>query len=215
MHVEPETTTPAALGPQAAVIVADDHALVRAGLRNLLGDMVRGAALLEAHDADSLLRAARTAPQARLAIVDLNMPGMERGLRLAELALSHPRLPVVVVSALTAPDVVRRTLAVPNVHAFVAKSAPPAELREAIWQALRGVKLPFSQPLSQVRRPDVMLTPRLEEIRGLLRQGMSNKAIAGALGLSEGTVKNYVSEIFKTLNVSNRTQAARFDPDTQ
>jgi DNA-binding NarL/FixJ family response regulator len=48
----------------------------------------------------------------------------------------------------------------------------------------------------------------------LLRQGMSNKMIASQLGITEGTVKNYMSDIFKALNVSNRTQAARFDSDS-
>ena len=54
----------------------------------------------------------------------------------------------------------------------------------------------------------VILTPRQEEIRGMLRRGMSNKAIAGALGISEGTVKNHVTEILRMLNATNRTQAA-------
>ena len=71
-----------------------------------------------------------------------------------------------------------------------------------------------AQRLSDTRRPDVVLTPRMEEVRQLLRQGMSNKRIASHLGLSEGTVKNYMSEIFRALNVSNRTQAAQMDADT-
>lgn len=53
------------------------------------------------------------------------------------------------------------------------------------------------------------MTPRQAEIIRMLRQGMSNKAIAGALGISEGTVKNHVTDIMRVLNVSNRTQAAQ------
>ena len=68
--------------------------------------------------------------------------------------------------------------------------------------------------MADSKRPDVLLTPRMEEVRQLLRQGMSNKLIASTLGLSEGTVKNYMSEIFRALNVSNRTQAAQLDADT-
>ena len=54
----------------------------------------------------------------------------------------------------------------------------------------------------------------MQEIRQLLRQGLSNKRIAQQLNLSEGTVKNYMSEIFRLLAVSNRTQAARYDSET-
>lgn len=54
----------------------------------------------------------------------------------------------------------------------------------------------------------------MQEIRSLLRQGLSNKSIARQLNLSEGTVKNYMSEIFRALSVSNRTQAAQYDTET-
>ena len=54
----------------------------------------------------------------------------------------------------------------------------------------------------------------MQEIRALLRQGLSNKHIAQQLDLSEGTVKNYMSDIFRLLSVSNRTQAAQYNPDT-
>jgi DNA-binding CsgD family transcriptional regulator len=60
-------------------------------------------------------------------------------------------------------------------------------------------------------QPQPALTPRQEEIRLMLRQGMSNKMIAGALGISEGTVKNHITEILRVLNANNRTQAAQQD----
>lgn len=196
------------------VLIADDHALIRDGMRGLLGEVLgRDVHCLEVADGDALLRAARTHPGARLALVDLNMPGMERGQRLAELAHRHPGLPLVVISALTSPDVVRRTLDIASVHAFVPKSAPSAQIIDAIGAALQGRRLPFAHRAPESRRPDVVLTPRMEEIRQLLRQGMSNKLIARTLGISEGTVKNHMSEIFKALQVSNRTQAAQLDAD--
>ena len=123
-------------------------------------------------------------------------------------------LPLVVISALTSPDVVRRTLDIPSVHAFVPKSAPSDQIGAAIGAALRGCKLPFAHRAPESRRPEVVLTPRMEEVRQLLRQGMSNKLIARTLGISEGTVKNHMSEIFKALQVSNRTQAAQLDADS-
>jgi DNA-binding NarL/FixJ family response regulator len=193
------------------ILIADDHALVRDGIRSLVTHVLGDVNIVEAGDAASLLRAAQD-PRARLALVDLNMPGMDKGYRLRELALQHPRLPVVVVSALTSPDVVRRTLEIPSVHAFIAKSAPSGQLRAAIEAALHGMRLPFAHRV-EAERTDALLPPRLEEVRQLLRRGLSNKQIAAALGLTEGTVKNYMSEIFRALNVSNRTQAARLDAD--
>lgn len=198
----------------ATVLVADDHALVRDGIRTVVRGVLGDVQFLEAEDGQSLMEAASASPPPRLALVDLNMPGMERGFRLHELARLHPSLPLVVISALTSPDIVRRTLEIPTVHAFIPKSAPSGQIRGAIEAALLGTRLPFAQRVSDAKRPEVILTPRMEEVRGLLRQGMSNKMIANALGISEGTVKNYMSEIFRALNVSNRTQAAQLDPDT-
>lgn len=196
-------------------LIADDHPLVREGMRLMVRGMWAQARVVEAGDAHGLLVKARLLRPPALALVDLNMPGMERGARLAALARECPDLPLVVVSALTSPDVVRRALALPNVLAFVPKSADPALMRRAIDAALAGTKLPYEPTTTPVEpAPDLGLTPRMLEIRALVRQGMSNKHIAAQLGLSEGTVKNYLSEIFRLLNVSNRTQAAQFDPDT-
>ena len=197
------------------ILIADDHALVRDGMRGLVAGLLGEVVCLEVGDGDALMRAAAHAqPAAGLALVDLNMPGMERGFRLAELSHRHPGLPLVVISALTSPDVVRRTLDLPSVHAFVPKSAPSEQITAAIGAALQGRKLPFAHRAPESRRPEVVLTPRMEEVRQLLRQGMSNKLIARTLGISEGTVKNHMSEIFKALQVSNRTQAAQLDADS-
>ncbi|MFW5330626.1 response regulator transcription factor [Hydrogenophaga sp. ZJX-1] len=214
MTQQPHPCCVAVSAEDITVLIADDHALVRDGMRGLVIEVLGEVGVIEVGDGDALMRAARTQPPARLALVDLNMPGMERGFRLAELAHHHPGLPLVVISALTSPDVVRRTLEIPSVHAFVPKSSPTEQICAAIGAALRGEKLPFAHRAVEAQRPEVVLTPRMEEVRQLLRQGMSNKLIARTLGISEGTVKNHMSEIFKALQVSNRTQAAQLDPDT-
>lgn len=201
-------------GQEMIVLIADDHALVRDGLRGLVASVLGEVHVVEADDGDSLMQAACDGPRARVALVDLNMPGMERGFRLAELARLCPSLPLVVISALTSPDVVRRTLEIPSVHAFVSKSAPSEQICAAIDAAMQGHKLPFALRVADTKRPELILTPRMEEVRQLLRLGMSNKMIASTLGITEGTVKNYMSEIFKALNVSNRTQAAQLDSES-
>jgi DNA-binding NarL/FixJ family response regulator len=196
------------------VLIADDHTLVRDGLKMLVSRIIGAAQFREADDADSLFAAARALPTPHLALVDLNMPGMDKGSRLTQLSRQCPLLPMVVISALTSPDIVRRVLEIDTVYAFVPKSATADHMRAAMEAAMQRVKLPFTHIESTPSDSDVMLSPRLQEIRGLLRQGMSNKLIASQLGITEGTVKNHMSEIFKALNVSNRTQAAQFNADT-
>lgn len=176
--------------------------------------MFPDACVLEAANAEQMIRQVRRCNGVALAMVDLNMPGMDKGAALGLLGHEFPRLRLVVVSALTSPDVIRRALALPAVHAFVPKSAGASHMREAIEAALHNRKLPFS-PAPDAEPPlDAALTPRMQEIRSLLRQGLSNKSIARQLNLSEGTVKNYMSEIFRALSVSNRTQAAQYDTET-
>jgi DNA-binding NarL/FixJ family response regulator len=194
------------------ILIADDHQLVREGLKLLIHQFGDAPEFLEAHDYVSLREQLRSHPEVDLVVVDLHMPGADHGLGLEAIAQAHPTTPLVVVSAFSSPDVVRKALAIATVYAFVPKNGSPACMHTAMQAALLHNKLgevsdAYAVP---VQSPDAM-APRFEAVRTLLREGKSNKAIAHELGLSEGTVKNYMSEIFKTLKVTNRTQAARFD----
>jgi DNA-binding NarL/FixJ family response regulator len=193
----------------ATVLVADDHALVREGIKTVAAAILGSTRFLEAHDGDSLLHAARLSPEIRLALVDLKMPGMQGGARLFELSRRYPTVPVVVISTLSSPDVAHQVLRIPSVHAFVSKAASSCSLRSAIEAAMLGRKLEYVHREPRSAQPHVSLTPRQQEIRSLLRQGMRNKMIAQVLGISEGTVKNHVTDILKILKASNRTQAAQ------
>ena len=195
------------------VLVADDHALVRGGIKMFVGTIVDNANFVEADDGESLMRAAHWHQSIDLAIVDLNMPSMHGIFRLIELSRRRPSLPVVVVSGMNSPDVVRRVVNVPTVCAFVPKNADPVAMRLAIEAALQGRRVAPAEPASV--RLDHALTPRQDEVHRLLSRGMSNKAIAGVLGISEGTVKNHVTEIFRVLNATNRTQAAQLHYESQ
>jgi DNA-binding NarL/FixJ family response regulator len=195
---------------QQKILIADDHALVRDGLKLILAKAFPQAQILEAGDAESMLRATRSTAGLGVAVVDLSMPGMELGNKLDTLAQLHPNLPLVVLSAFSTPDVVHRTLEVPTVYAFVPKSASANHMCLAVQGALQGIKMML--PLATEYAPwDVGLTPRLREILVLVRQGKTNKQIARVLNITEGTVKNRVTEIFRALNVSNRTQAAQYE----
>jgi DNA-binding NarL/FixJ family response regulator len=198
--------------PRRRVLIADAYRLMREGLKSLVGDLLGPVEVREADDAESLAAALAT-ERFGLALVDVRMPGMQGGRRLLEITRQRPEVPFVIVSAVSASVVVRQFMRIPSVHAFVPKTEGLSSLRRAIDAALAGRKLPFEPPSGDATVAAFALTPRQEEIRDLLRLGMSNKAIASALGISAGTVKNHITEIFKTLNATNRTQAAGINGD--
>jgi DNA-binding NarL/FixJ family response regulator len=195
------------------VLIADDHALVRDGMKLLLRPLVAAGGIVEAQDADSLSDALRFEQGLSLALVDLNMPGMEQGARLAEIVARGQDVPIVVISAMTATDVVRRTMQIATVYAFVSKGASRDQMLDAVRDGLQRTKRAYRPPSDAAPGSIAPLTPRMEEVRHLLRQGLTNKMIATRLGITEGTVKNHMSDIFKALNVENRLQAAQLRRD--
>lgn len=202
---------PGALQSTTTILVADDHAVIREGIKQMITSLLGSLTFLEACDAAGVFRALGMHRAVRLAVLDLRMPGMDDGARLFELARTHPHVPVLVITALTSPDIVERTMRIPNVHAVVTKSASLEKTRRALEVVLSGHKLLDTTALREWPRTASELTPRQMEIRSLLRQGMSNKVIASTLGISEGTVKNHVTDILRALNARNRTQAAGHD----
>ncbi len=194
--------------PPTTVLLADDHVLVRYGLRVLVSSILGEVRFVEAADGDALVDAMRANPAASLAVVDLKIPAMRGGRRLLELSLRHPHVPLVVVSAPTTVEFTRWLMSIPSVFALVPKSATTDSVRAAITSAIAGMKVPPPGHSGPARRA-TPLTPRQRQICALLRQGMCNKLIAAALGIGEGTVKNHITDIFRVLNATNRTQAAQ------
>jgi DNA-binding NarL/FixJ family response regulator len=191
------------------VLIAQDHALVRHGVAALIAAIMGAARIVEVNDAAALVGAAQAHPNAILALVDLGIPGMRQELYLDELARIHNSLPLVVITATAAPDMIRRVLEVPTVHALIPRYGSVACACEAIEAALKGRKLPRIQDLPVQHKP--RMTRRLVEVHRLLRLGMSNKEIAQTMGIAEGSTKNYVSHLMQVLGVRNRVQAANID----
>ncbi len=200
----------AAKVPPSTVLLADDHVLVRYGLKVLVSSILGKVRFVEAADGDALVDALRANPAASLAVVDLKIPAMRGGHRLLELSLRHPQIPLVVVSAPTTVHFARWLMNIHSVFALVPKSATTDSVRAAITSAIAGMKVPLPPPgHSGLTRRAMPLTPRQRQICVLLRQAMSNKRIAATLGIGEGTVKNHITDIFRVLNATNRTQAAQ------
>lgn len=199
--------------PHSIVLIGSAHTLVRYGLRMFVAEIMGNVRHVEVAGLDSLLHAAHLHPTAQLALLDATMLGMPGRPRLREFARCHPRIPLVVVTAPANEAAVHRVMGMRTVHASVPSDASEGALRAAIEAVLRGKNLSGTEVSCRRVQPRAALTPRQRQIRVLLRQGMSNKMIACTLGISAGTVKNHISDIFRALKATNRTQVARLDAE--
>lgn len=208
------------------ILITDDHALFREGLRYVLRQLEEGVIILEAGDCREAVRLASEHQDLDLVLLDLVMEGT-RGLDALRILRDHaPSVPIVVVSAVEERDIVRQTLD-HGAQGYIPKSSTGQVMINALRLILSGgVYLPpllldapthrsqsvFSDNPSPTayaagRQAGHGLTLRQLEVLALMCQGMSNKQICRVLELSVGTVKIHVTAILKTLNVSNRTQA--------
>ena len=195
------------------LLVVDDHPLLREGLSGLLKQTEPGSIILEAADAAQALALAAKAPDLDLAILDLQIPGMDGLKVLAAFGQEHPHLPVLILSSSENPADAREALR-RGALGYVPKSANPQTLLTAIRLVLDGevyvpplVLEPAAAPPPAPLPARAVLTARQVEILRRLEAGDSNLAIAHKYGLSEKTVKAHVTAIFRNLNVTNRTQA--------
>lgn len=201
------------------VLLADDHALFREGLRLVLESLSDvPCQVLEATDFIHALSVLRAEPGIEIGLVDLNMPGMDGFSGIEALKRASPDMFLVVVSASEEPIDVRRAMDA-GAHGYIAKTSSSAAMMTAIRSVLNGDC--FVSPGLQVppvsaetgtdgddNRLKQSLTPRQRDVLAMLRLGKSNKEIARDLNLAEITVKLHVTAILRSLGVDNRTQAA-------
>lgn len=199
------------------VLICDDQEIVCEGLQRILESDPEISVVGIAHDGQEALEMA-SSRNPDLVLMDLKMPlmnGIQATRRLREL---HPRIQVLVLTTYADDewlfDAIRSGAA-----GYLLKDRPRKELLEAIKGTIAGESFidpavarkvltsvaQTSQPKSQPAR--ISLSPREAEILGLLALGLSNSDIAQRLFLSEGTVRNYMSDLFAKLEVSDRTQA--------
>jgi DNA-binding NarL/FixJ family response regulator len=191
------------------LLVADDHKLMISAVRAALADAADIEIVGEANSGSEVLPlVGRTTPD--VVLLDLRMPGMD-GLRCLELLRErHPAVKAIVVSGNDDPAAVEASLARGAV-AFIHKTIDPGDLAAVIRQAIAGnVFFAVSnRPTVEAARSDLELTPRETEILRALVDGQSNKQIAGQFWLSEQTIKYHLTNIYRKLQVSSRTEAVR------
>jgi DNA-binding NarL/FixJ family response regulator len=204
------------------ILVVDDHALVRAGLRHVLQELDDGGVeVLEAGSGAAAFALADEHPDLDLILLDLNMPDMGGIEALDELGRRHPEIPVVVLSGVDDLESMRAGFD-HGAAGFIHKSA----LSDVLVSAIRlvfsgGVYVPpqmlehgeiastsmSSGHLSGSGGGALNLTERQQEVLQLVLQGKTNKEICRTLSLAEPTVKVHVSAILRILGVQSRTQA--------
>jgi DNA-binding NarL/FixJ family response regulator len=193
------------------VVVADDHGLMVEAVRIALVERPEFEIVGVAESGSQVLPVVeRTAPD--LVLLDLRMPGIDGLTCLRLLRERMPSVKVVVLSGVDADEIAEEALA-RGASAFVSKSVDPLELPAAL---LSAVEATVSEPIG---RPDVHHTPAVRaagltdrelEILCALGEGRSNKEIAKLLWLAEQTVKFHLTNIYRKLNVSSRTEAVHW-----
>ncbi len=207
------------------ILLADDHALVRDGIKQLIHRQYENACILEATTFDETMNMVEQNSELDLVLLDLVMPGMNGMEGISILRRRIPATPIVILSSTEEPALVRRALDL-GAKGYILKSSsgkvmlsaiglvfsggvyiPPSLLREAtsstaVDHAPKQVRQLSSEAFQN-------LTRRQREILAQLAQGKANKEIARNLGITAATVRTHINLLFKILNVSNRTQAGR------
>lgn len=194
------------------LLIVDDHPVVREGLKAFLGLYADLEVVGEAGGGEEALsRSGELSPD--LVLLDLQLSD-GNGLSLLPLLLGLPKPPkVLVLTSFLEEDRLRQALSL-GASGYLLKHAGPAALLDGIRAAARGEMPLDPAAVRLLARPALnplrALTPKEREVLSRLAQGMSNKAIAQVLGVSEKTVKTHVSNLLAKLNLKSRTQAALF-----
>jgi DNA-binding NarL/FixJ family response regulator len=196
-------------------VIADDHPLFRGALREALSGLFADAEIAEAGSFDEAVSAIDGGGDVDLVLLDLAMPGVRGFSGLMYLRAQYPSVPVVVVSANDDPAVIRRCIDF-GASGFIPKTLAVDSIRGAIGRILEGgVWTPPDVDLDRGADEEIAklmarlatLTPQQVRVLMMLSEGLLNKQIAYALGVSEATVKAHVSAILQKLGVESRTQA--------
>jgi DNA-binding NarL/FixJ family response regulator len=199
------------------ILIADDHPVVRDGLRSMLSTQPDFHVIGEAvNGIEAVQLAARLKPE--VILLDLEMPELDGVSALTQVRAADPQARVIIVTAYDTDERIVQAV-VAGAQGYVLKGAP----REEIFRAIRVVHEGGSllQPIvaskllrhvSQQAGQSIdleSLTPREREVLGLLAHGKSNRQIAAELVITERTTKFHVSSILSKLDAANRTEAVK------
>ena len=190
------------------ILIVDDHALFRAGLRMLLAAIGRNICCIEASDVNEALALIALHPDLALCLLDLSLKNESGFDAKHQIKTSAPTVAVVEVSGADDSATIRNCIDA-GAMSFIPKSVPPEVLTQALQHVLGGAVYLPEQIVSvmeetQQRAP---LSPRQMQVLQCLSRGLPTKLIARELELSEHTIKEYIALIFQALGARNRTEA--------
>ncbi|MGC9399689.1 MAG: response regulator [Anaerolineae bacterium] len=198
-------------------LLADDHAVVRAGLRNALSTLNELEIVEEVGDGPSL-RAALARWRPDLLLIDVTMPDFEPIEAVREIRRCYPEMKILVISAYD-DDVYVQGLLRAGVDGYHLKDQPLDDLRLAVQRVLQGEKWVSGSLVDKLIAPPARepalpeLTDRQRDILGLLKEGLDNRGIAERLGLSVKTVENHLTRLYRHLDVQSRLEALAYAID--
>ena len=196
------------------VLIADDHSLVREGLRKLLELDPEIEVITEVGDGQGAINIARR-ESPDVILMDVNMPGTDGIVATRVIKKELPLTHVIALTIYEDEEVIEMVRA--GVSAYVLKDVAGSELVDTIHKVMQGEivihprvanRLVKELARSDHKKEDVRLTKREKDVLVLLVKGNSNKEMADAMFISEKTVKNHLTSIFRKLGVKDRTQAA-------
>jgi len=191
------------------VLIADDHKLIVQGIRRALEED-GGFDIVGEASAGSQVMPLVSQLRPDLVLLDLRMPGLDGLMCLDQIKKRFPETKVVIISAATDEKLIQTALK-RGASAYIVKTVDPADLPAALRQALDGTVYHaigmFEE--SETAAKAAGLTSREIAILNALARGLSNEAIGKELWVAEQTVKFHLTNIYRKLGVSNRTEAAR------
>lgn len=206
------------------IILADDHALVREGLKPFLEELADDVTVIEAESFDRAFVASQKTDDLSLVILDLNMPGMNGLAGVRQMMEANADVPVVILSGTCDQTLILKAFSL-GVAGFVPKSAGSEVLLGALNLVMAGERfIPSQILLNEEAAPTTAddttlqvsdseqvkkLSKRERMVLELLVGGMTNKEIARNIELQEATVKIHVKNIYRKMGVANRAQAVR------
>jgi DNA-binding NarL/FixJ family response regulator len=190
------------------ILIVDDHALFRAGLRMLLAAIGRNICCLEAADVNEALALIAQHPDLTLCLLDLSLKNENGFDAIHKIKMSAPTVAVVVVSGADDSATIRNCIDA-GAMSFIPKSVPPEVLTQALQHVLEGAVYLPEQIVSVMEEMHerAPLSPRQMQVLQCLSRGLPTKLIARELELSEHTIKEYIALIFQALGARNRTEA--------